>query len=116
MQKSITLKDPIKVTFYGNNESIVYTKIVFEEYRDPSNQGMILTSASGHDDEDLIATVNLDCLIPSDTVIINVNDDLVKEQILPALINRHIIEKEPCGTTQSGFVTYPAYQLLITEQ
>lgn len=116
MEKSITLKDPIAVTFYGDDEPVVYPKIVLEEYCDPSNQGMILTSASGDDGEDLVATINLNYLIEPDIVIINVNDDLIKKQILPELIKRHIIEKEPCGNMRSGFVTYPAYQLLIKER
>lgn len=113
MEKSITLKDPIAVTFYGENEPIAYTKIMLMKYYDPKNQGMMLISASGDDSEDLIATINVNYPIEPDVVIINVNDDLIKKQILPELIKRGMIEKEPCGKIQSGFVTYPVYQLLV---
>lgn len=114
MEKSITLKDPIAVTFYGANEPVAYTKIALTEYYDPKNQAIMLLSADSDDSEDLIVTINPSYLIEPDIVVINVNDDLVKKQILPELIKRGIIEKEPCRKMQSGFVTYTAYQLLVT--
>ena len=115
MEKSIALKDPIAVTFYGDDEPVTYTKLVFKNYYDPENQAMMLTSASGDDGETLIATMNPSYLIEQGIVMINVNDDLIKKQILPELIKRGIIAKEPCGEIKSGFVTYPAYQLLVED-
>lgn len=115
MEKSIILKDPIAVTFYGEDEPVVYTKLVLTDYYNPKNQGMMLISANGNDSEDLIATMNPSYLVKRGIVIININDDLIKKQILPELIKRGMIEKEPCGEVKSGFVIYPAYQLLIKE-
>lgn len=114
MEKSITLTDPILVDIYGNGEPVAYTKLMLTEYVEPTNHAMILISESGDDGEELVSTINLSYQIEPDIVIINVNDNLIKKQILPALIKRKILAKQPCGMIRSGFVTYPAYQLLVT--
>ena len=115
MEKSITLKDPIAVDIYEDNKPVRYTKLMLKDYVEPDNQGMILVSENDSDDEDLVPTINLSYRIDSDIVIINVNDNLIEQQILPGLIKRGILTKEPCGEIISGFVNYPAYQLLVTD-
>lgn len=114
MEKTITLTDPIKVTFYGTAETVVYTKLVLTQYDQPSNRAMLLISASGNDSETLVVTTNLSYPMEPDVVIINVNDGSVETQVLPELIKRGLIKPEPCRTIKSGFVTYPAYELLVT--
>lgn len=114
MEKTITLTDPIRVTFYGADETIVYTKLVLTEYDQPNNRAMLLISASGNDRETLVVTTNLGYPMEPNVVIINVNDSSVENQVLPELIKHGLIGSEPCGTIKSGFVTYPAYELLVT--
>lgn len=116
MEKTITLTDPITVTFYGADEPVVYTKLVLTKYDQPRNQAMLLISASGNDSETLIVTINLSYLMEPGLVIINVNDSMVEKQVLPELIKRGLIGPEPCGAIKSGFITYPAYELLVTAQ
>ena len=114
MEKTITLSDPIKVTFYGAAESVGYTKLVLTPYDQPRNQGMLLFSVSGNDSETLIVTINLSYPMEPDLVIINVNDSIVEKQVLPELIKRGLIAPKPYRAIKSGFVTYPAYKLLVT--
>lgn len=114
MKKTITLTNPITVTFYGIDEPVVYTKLMLTEYDRPNNRAMLLISASGNDHETLVVTTNLSYPMEPDVVIINVNDSSVENQVLPELIKRGLIEPEPCRAIKSGFVTYPAYELLVT--
>lgn len=114
MKKTITLTDPITVTFYGVDQPIVYTKLVLTEYNQPNNRAMLLISASGNDYETFVITTNLSYPMEPDLVIINVNNSRVEKQVLPELIKQGLLGPEPCRAIKNGFVTYPAYELLVT--
>jgi hypothetical protein len=114
--KTINLKEPIDVTFYGDDEPMKYTKIGLTKYPYPENtkdQGILLLPENNQESAILTVSVNLRLGLPENKVAININDTLIKNQALPALIKQGILEAEPDFQVPSGFVQYPIHTILI---
>lgn len=123
--KTISLNEPIFVTFYGDTTAKKYTRLYLTTYPYPENshdRGMLLlpdsNSEDGEDGEDgedeiLTVSVNLQRHLPKNKIAINVNDDLIKNQVLPELIKQNIITDEVDFRVPSGFIQYPIHTILI---
>ena len=114
--KTISLKEPIFVTFYGDTISHKYTSLDLLTYPYPEyshDRGMELLPDNNNDEEILTVSVNLCRRLLEDEIVININDDLIKKQVLPELIKQKIISAKPKFTIPSGFVEFPVYTILI---
>ena len=113
--KTISLKEPIFITFYGDTISHKYTSLVLLTYPYPENsndRGMVLLPEIESEDE-ITVSVNLCRHLPKNKIVINVNENLINNQVLPELIKQKIISAEPDFSIPSGFVEFPVYTILI---
>jgi hypothetical protein len=114
--KTINLKEPIFVTLYGDTIAKKYTKLNLATYpypKDSHDRGLLLLPDSNNDDEILIVSVNLYLHLPENKIAININDDLIKKQVLPELIKQKIITAEVDFSVPSGYNQYPIHTILI---
>ena len=114
--KKIPLNEPIFVTFYGETIAEKYTSLKLTTYPYPEDShdcGLLLLPDNNDDDEILIVSVNLQQHLPKNKIAININDNLIKNQVLPELIKQKIISTKPDFSVPLGFVQYPIYTTLI---
>lgn len=108
----INFKKPISVTFYGEENPILYDRLIIKPYDyTPHNTGLILQDPTNNPSLDMVLTINTRMYRDLKTVAINANDNDIMKQILPELIKRNIITNKILDYVQSGFVKYPLYNL-----
>lgn len=114
--KTISLKEPIFVTFYGDTIAKKYTNLNLTTYpypEDSHDRGILLLPDSNNEDEILTVSVNLQLHLPKNKIVININDDIIKNQVLPELIKQKIITSEVDFNVPSGYIQYPIHTILI---